>query len=204
LKTGSLEDLKGNNMRKEIFVSTDIEADGKFPGMSSMLSFASYAVDEEGNFISSFEANLHQLPDAKPDSMTLDWWSSQPEAWAACRENIEHPEIVFPEYVKWLESLGRKVVFVGYPATYDFTWIYYYLLRFTDRSPFGFSALDIKSYAMAVLGSKWSETNKRLFPKSWFAPNTKHTHKAIDDAKEQALLFINILKASRDNARSSD
>jgi len=35
-----------------------------------------------------------------------------------------------------------KPVFVGYPAGFDFLFVYWYLIRFTGESPFSFSALD--------------------------------------------------------------
>ncbi len=36
-------------MPDEIYVSTDVEADGPIPGPHSLLSFASVAVDQAGN-----------------------------------------------------------------------------------------------------------------------------------------------------------
>lgn len=55
------------------------------------------------------------------------------------------------EYAVWLKGLPRKPVFVAYPAGFDFTFVYRYLIRFTGHSPFSHSALDIKTYAMASL-----------------------------------------------------
>ncbi|KAI1692048.1 hypothetical protein Ddc_23891 [Ditylenchus destructor] len=47
-------------------------------------------------------------------------------------------------------------------------------------SPFSFSALDIKSYAMAVLKTEFRASTKRNMPKSWFDP-LPHTHVALDE-----------------------
>ena len=85
-----------------------------------------------------------------------------------------------------------KPVFVGYPAAYDFMFVYWYLIRFAGRSPFSYSALDIKSYAAALLGTPFRETSKRSFPARWFDP-VPHTHVALDDAFEQGRLFCNML-----------
>jgi hypothetical protein len=79
-----------------------------------------------------------------------------------------------------LKALRGKPVFVGYP-TLDFMFVYRNLIWFAGESPFSFSALDIKSYAMAVLGTGYRETAKRNMPKRWF-DNLPHTHKALDDA----------------------
>lgn len=176
----------------EIYVSTDVEADGPIPGPHSMLSFASAAYLADKTLVGTFEANLCLLPDAKGDPRTMAWWEGQPEAWAACRENVREPAVVMPEYVAWLNALPGKPVFVAYPAAYDFMFVYWYLIRFAGESPFSHSALDIKTYAMAVLGTEYRESTKRNMPKAWF-DDTPHTHVALDDAKGQGALFCNML-----------
>jgi hypothetical protein len=99
-------------------------------------------------------------------------------------------------YSQWLKQLPGKPIFVGYPAAYDFMFVYWYLIKFTGSSPFSHSALDIKSYAMAILKTDFRETTKRKIPKDWF-DDLPHTHIALDDAIEQGTLFCNILKHSR-------
>ena len=44
-------------MSEEIFVSTDVEADGPIPGPHSMLSFASAAYTPDKQLIATFSAN---------------------------------------------------------------------------------------------------------------------------------------------------
>jgi hypothetical protein len=178
----------------ELYVSTDVEADGPIPGPNSMLSFASAAFEPTGRLLSTFTANLETLPGASPDPATMDWWRKNPEAWEACRVGTRPAERVMPEYLAWLQGLPGKVVFVGYPVAYDFMFVYWYLLRFAGRSPFSHSALDIKTYAMALLGGGYRESSKRNMPKEWF-PKTPHTHVALDDALEQGQLFCNMLAA---------
>lgn len=178
----------------EIYVSTDIEADGPIPGPHSMLSFASAAYRGDKTLIGTFEANLTLLPDARGDPKTMAWWQTQPEAWAACRANLREPAAVMPEYVAWLKSLPGKPVFVAYPAAYDFMFVYWYLMRFAGESPFSHSALDIKTYAMALLGIEYRASVKRNMPAKWF-DDLPHTHIALDDAKGQGALFCNMLAA---------
>ncbi len=180
----------------EIYVSTDVEADGPIPGPHSMLSFASAAYTADKTLVGTFEANLELLSGAVGDPKTMAWWEGQPEAWAACRENPRDPQVVMPEYVAWLKALPGKPVFVGYPAAYDFMFVYWYLIRFAGDSPFSHSALDIKSYAMAVMGTEYRSTAKKTMPKAWFDP-LPHTHVALDDAKGQGALFCNMLAARR-------
>ena len=175
-----------------VYVSTDVEADGPIPGPHSMLSFASAAYRADKTLVGTFEANLTLLPGAAGDPKTMEWWRGQPEAWAACRANPRDPAAVMPEYVAWLKSLPGKPVFVGYPAAYDFLFVYWYLIRFAGKSPFSFSALDIKTYAMAILKCDYRDAVKRNMPKRWFDA-LPHTHQALDDALEQGALFCNML-----------
>ena len=99
-----------------------------------------------------------------------------------------------PEYVAWLEALPGKPVFVAYPAGFDFTFVYWYLIRFAGRSPFSHSALDVKTLAMAALGCGYRDATKRNMPREWFPPDAPHTHVALDDAIEQGKLFVNVLR----------
>lgn len=185
----------------EIYVSTDVEADGPIPGPHSMLSFASAAFRADKSLLGTFAANLELLPGAAGDPKTMAWWRGQPDAWAACRSNLRDPADVMREYVMWLKSLPGKPVFVAYPAAYDFMFVYWYLIRFIGESPFSHSALDIKTYAMALLGREYRESVKRNMPSRWF-DDRPHTHIALDDAKEQGMLFCNML-AERLHPRES-
>jgi hypothetical protein len=176
----------------EIYISTDVESDGPIPGVNSMLSFASAAFLPDKTMVGTFSANLELLEGAKGDAKTMEWWKTQPEAWAACRADTQAPEAAMRKYADWIKGLGHKPVFVAYPAGFDFMFVYWYLIRFTGASPFSHTALDIKSYAMAMMRSEYRQSTKRNMPKSWFS-DTPHTHVALDDAIGQGLLFCNML-----------
>src|SRR4051812_38167699 len=100
----------------EIYISTDVETDGPIPGPHSMLSFGSAAYLADKTLVSTFEANLELLEGAEGHPDTMAWWQSQPEAWAACRENLQAPEAAMKNYLAWLQALPGRPVFVGYPA----------------------------------------------------------------------------------------
>jgi DNA polymerase III alpha subunit (gram-positive type) len=184
----------------EIYISTDVETDGPIPGPHSMLSFGSAAYTAEKTLVSTFEANLETLPEALPHPKTAEWWATQPEAWEACRKNTVPPLKAMSQYVEWLKSLPGRPVFVAYPAGFDFLFVYWYLIRFTGESPFSHSALDMKSFAMALLKMDYRESSKRNMPKHWF-DKLPHTHVALDDAIEQGALFCNMLKENRGGDR---
>src|ERR1041384_5043392 len=168
----------------EIYVSTDVEADGPIPGPNSMLSLGSAAYRSDKQLIGTFTANLETLPGAVAAPDTMAWWRTQPEAWAARRQDPQPPQIALRNYLAWLKQLPGQPVFVGYPAAYDFLFVYWYLIRFTGESPFSHSALDIKTYAKARLRRGYREVTKGNMPRRWF-DNLPHTHRALDDAIEQ-------------------
>lgn len=182
---------------KEIYVSTDIEADGPIPGPHSMLSFGSVAILEDKTVVSSFSANLETLPGATGDKNTMEWWAKNQAAWEETRKGTVDPKQAMVSYVNWVKSLPGKPVFVGYPAGFDFLFMYWYLIKFAGESPFSFSALDIKTYASCVLNIPYRDAVKSAYPSRWFDSKFKHTHKALDDAMEQGMMFIQMLRERR-------
>ena len=180
----------------EIYISTDVETDGPIPGPHSMLSIGSAAYTADKRLLATFSANLETLPDAAAHPETAAWWATQPEAWAACRSDLEAPASAMQRYAEWIEALPGKPVFVAYPAGFDFLFVYWYLIRFAGRSPFGFSALDMKSFAMAVLRRDYRASTKANMPPHWF-DELPHSHVALDDAIEQGALFCNMLQDNR-------
>jgi len=177
----------------EVYVSTDVETDGPIPGPHSMLSFASAAFLPDKTLVDTFTANLQTLPGATVDPTTMSWWRQHPDKWAAARADLQDPEAAMRRYVDWIHKLPGRPVFVAYPAGFDFLFVYWYLMRFVGESPFSFSALDIKTYAMALLKTEYRESVKRNMPRRWFDP-LPHTHRALDDAIEQGALFCNMLR----------
>lgn len=201
---------------KEIYFSTDVETDGPIPGPNSMLSLGSAAFSPEGKLLAVFSVNLETLPDAQSDPDTRKWWGEHPEAYSATRVNPLSPAEAMKLFSEWVENVTSrctgqgpvrraKPVFVGFPAGFDFLFVYWYLIRFTGQSPFSFSALDGKTYAMALLKTDYRGSVKRNYPKHWLRAENqklKHTHVAVEDAVEQGRIFCNMLAANRGNLTS--
>lgn len=184
---------------EEVYFSTDVETDGPIPGPNSMLSFGSAAYTADGTLLGTFEANLRTLPGAYGHPVTMAWWKEHLDAWDACRTDTVEPADAMPAYVEWVQSIPGKPVFVAYPAGFDFLFMYWYLVRFTGDSPFSFAALDMKTLAMTAMGCDYTAATKGRMPREWF-PDRPHTHRALDDAINQGVLFCNMLAASRDQA----
>lgn len=182
----------------EIFFSIDIETDGPIPGQNSMLSIGCAAFSEDEIIIDSFYVNIEPLPDAVQDPNTMNWWRLPHNrlAYLATQKDQQDPTAAMTRFNGWVNEVATsnrgKPVCVAYPSGFDFTWVYWYLMRFNGSSPFSFGCLDIKSYAMAKLGTEFRQTTKRNMPKEWFEGLPKHTHHALDDAIEQGMLFLRI------------
>lgn len=164
-----------------------------------MLSFGTAAFIDGKGMVATNTSNLETLPGATMDPITKsEFWDKNPEAWAACRKDLQPVEATMKAFVAWVDKVADQYkgrpVFVGYPATFDFLFMYFYMVKFAGRSPFSFSALDIKSYVAGFQGMDFRDSTKRNMPREWF-PRSKHTHIALDDAIEQGELFMNIRRA---------
>ena len=183
----------------EIYVSVDIEADGPIPGDYSMLSLGSAAYDSDEKLISTFTVNIVPVQGARRHPDTMDFWKKNPKAWDEIQLNQQPPGKAMGEYATWLDGLvagtETSLVFVAYPAVFDFSFVHWYMMHFVGRDPFGYYALDLKTYAMAALNTKFVETVKSNMPQEWL--NSAHSHIALADAVEQGELFFSIRKAIR-------
>jgi hypothetical protein len=183
-------------MTQEIYVSIDVETDGPIPGPHSMLSLGAAAYSADKTLVATFSVNFETLPGAQAHPKTAQWWSTQPAAWAACRRDPRPPADAMASFARWTRALPGVPVFVAYPAGFDFLFVHWYLMKFVGESPFSHSALDIKTFAMAVLKIDYRQSTKRNMPKRWFE-DLPHNHIALDDAIEQGALFCNMLRESR-------
>src|SRR5207248_7486699 len=176
----------------EIYVSTDVETDGPVAGKHSILSIGSAAYTAEKEMLSTFSANLETLPNALPDFKTAAWWLTQPEAWSACRQNLEPPRDAMVRYVTWLKSLPGTPLFVAYPTAFDFPFVYWYLTEFVGENPFGYSAIDNQNLFDGANAQAISHVREAVaMPAEWLDP-VPHTHVALDDAIEQGRLLCNM------------
>jgi hypothetical protein len=180
----------------EVYVATDIETDGPSPGQYSMLSLASVAFRLDKSIVGTFERNLELLPGAKQAPHVMKFWSDNPDAWAASRANPVPPRDAMRDYAAWLGGLGATPVMVGHPVGFDYTFVHWYLHEFTGGSPLFPAALDMASYAMAVMRTPFTKSHKPYMPREWIDPNYPHTHKALDDALGHAMVFCNMVAAN--------
>jgi hypothetical protein len=192
---------------REMYFSVDMEADGRAPGLSSMLSIGVVAIDPITlEFCGDFYATLQRLPEAQPDNDTMNFWDKHPKQWVEARENPQDPGEAMMNLQAWVRAKQVEIgaihgsekpdkppyaVFVANPAGFDFTWVYYYLHRFVGESCFGFSALDMTTFAATLLGVPFTAKDKMLPEWESVFP---HTHNALEDARSQGDTFRKMLK----------
>ncbi|MFF5076767.1 hypothetical protein ACFY36_06930 [Actinoplanes sp. NPDC000266] len=100
-----------------IYVVTDIEADGPWPGPNSMRSFASVAVTGDGEELGVFETVLEPLPGSAPNPDTYAWFQTHPEAWQAATESPKPPAGEMARFASWVKALPGPCVFTACPIT---------------------------------------------------------------------------------------
>ncbi len=191
----------GRGLAVDVYFSADVETDGPIPGPYSILSFALV-------YAGSFDGQLFTPPESHAQSFYRELRpiseDYQPEALRVngldrdrlCREG-ERPETAMTEAAHWIKEIAGKgkPVLVAYPLSFDWSWLYWYFVRFSaEGSPFNHSlCFDMKT-AFAVKASiPISEAGRsKILP--LFLPNRSHTHHALDDATEQAEIFANLFQ----------
>lgn len=179
-----------------MYVSIDIETDGPAPGVNSMLALGAVAFPERGTAVSTFYEKLLPLDGAYQNTETMNWWTTQPEAWAEVNQDQrEAVEVIF-EFVHWCDTLvrdnGVKLIAVAWPAAFDFAFVNYYCHRFTGRNPLGFACVDIRSYANGLFGHSlyYGTPEDKIKSVAGEKRRDLRPHVAVDDAMEQGVLFM--------------
>ncbi len=201
----SPSDVAGRCQSQEIAVdayfSADVETDGPIPGPFSILSFALvYAGSFDGerfqrpkDYACVFYKELRPISDLyEPEALRVNGL----DRVRLCQEG-ESPESVMTDASQWVKKVAgpRQPVLVAYPLSFDWTWLYWYFIRFSkDGSPFDYSrCFDIKTAVAVKGGIPISEAGRsRLRPPLRSAHG--HTHHAIDDATEQADIFAKVFE----------
>ena len=193
-------------LQNPIYIVTDVELDGFVKGVNSMLSFGSVAVTADGRMLSEFEANLARLDGAEQDPIVMEWWATEPEAYAASTRGPQAPAEVMPRFADWVRGLPGDAIFAAHPLALDGPWIDHYLECFTSDQLFEhprragrlFKAppLCIMSLAAGHLGRPIWDCNVNAYPPEWLGHH-QHTHRAIDDARGYAHLLVHLTAADR-------
>lgn len=205
-----------NKTVKEIYISVDIEADGKIPGPYSMVSLGAVVAGyqtSDGEIVAldvqapenGFYAELKPISRQwDPEALAISGFSRE-----YMLENGADPKVVMTDFAVWINNAlktydAQAAIFAGYPLGYDWMWTYWYLINFSAvASPFGHSRhVDIKSLYAGKANEMLIRSGKYYMPKS-LRSTLPHTHNAKDDAAEQGELLMNLLKWNETTTDSS-
>lgn len=165
-------------------MSVDVETAGPIPGEFSLLSIGACLVSDPGTTFSCLLKPINE--NADPDAMKVAGFSLD-----ELRQAGLEPGEAMVRFNDWLETaVGKdgKLVFVGFNAPFDWSFINYYFHLFIGRNPFGFTALDIKALYMGATGCMWSDTRSSKVAEH-LKPHLHGDHDALHDALYQAELF---------------
>ena len=170
--------------KREVFISVDVETSGPIPGEYSLLMIGACLVDDPGV---NFTSKLKPVGDkADPKALAVAGLSLTELAVTG-----EEPAAAMTRFRDWTDTVcgaDGLPVFVGFNAAFDWSFVNYYFHRFVRMNPFGFAALDIKSYYMGAAASGWQDTKSSRMAKA-LKPTNRGDHDALHDAIYQAELF---------------
>ncbi|MDH1271328.1 3'-5' exonuclease [Rhizobium pusense] len=169
---------------REIFVSVDVETSGPIPGEYSLLSIGACSAFDPDN---GFTVEVKPIND-KFDAKAL-------EVTGLSMKDLSQrgldPAVAMKAFSGWLATLadsGERLVFVGFNAPFDWSFVNYYFHRFMGKNPFGFTALDIKALYMGATRCSWHNTRSSKVAEH-LKPDLSGTHEALRDAQYQAEIF---------------
>lgn len=184
-------------MKKEIYIMVDTETSGPIPDIYSLLSIGAAVVGDEADV---FYEELVPLNDNYVEESMKN---AGDLTLAKLKNTGIEPAKAMAYFEKWIESAacGKKPVFVGFNAPFDWMFICYYFIKYLGRNPFGHNALDAKAYYMGMMNTSWKKTSKNNidphFTKDiklkyvFFDPALSHN--ALVDTQIQAKIFERML-----------
>lgn len=192
---------KASQRPVDIYFSADVETDGPIPGPYSMLSFA---LVEAGRYdgvtfqrapasAASFYAELRPISDDfEPEALAVNGLDRERLMQAG-----EDPVDAMTRASEWVsrQSHGGSPILVAYPLSFDWTWLYWYFVRFSAAgSPFKHSrCFDLKTAFATKAGLPIAGSGRDKLPVA-LRSHRVHSHHALDDAREQAEIFANVFE----------
>jgi hypothetical protein len=201
---------QSSSFQADSYFSADVETDGPIPGVYSILSFALvYAGSYDGNkfqrpsdYRNNFYRELKPISDSfQPEALRINGLDRS----RLLREGVA-PSTAMTEACRWVNEVAGSShpVLVAYPLSFDWSWLYWYFFRFSaEGSPFHHSrCFDIKTAFAVKAGIPISGAGRqRIY--EFLRPSREHSHRALDDAVEQAQIFANVFEWEGVNGRSS-
>jgi len=199
----------------KIYISVDVECDSGYssPATSNMWELGCVFLDESNKEVDSFESYIRLRENVNGDPRTIEWLKNNNlyEKYMECKnDSIPSPNTVMNNLAKKLKfwSNTHKLVFVCGPAAYDFMYLKYYYDVFLDfgnidennshKDLLGYSAKCISTtFSLLCIIKNITNDNSSAFWNT-LKGDFEHTHRALDDAREQGNVYMNMLKEFND------
>lgn len=179
-------------MKKEVFISVDIESAGPNPSQYSMLSIGACLVADPSE---TFYVEIQPVNDEfVPEALVVSQLDMD-----VLKKNGKPPKEAMQLFADWATRVtptDARMVFLALNAPFDWMFVNDYFHRFLGHNPFGHSALDMKAFYMGLTGVPWSETGMDDISAA-LSLTKKLSHHALEDALDQARLFRALLKLER-------
>ena len=181
------------------FISVDVEAASLIPNTFSLLSVGACVVDDPGDYFHRVMAGT-ETPDVQWEQETHNWWTHEDQADAMKRLNGKASAIipyrtemlnVAEDFHTWLTELDDELLFVAWPASYDYPFIQLLFKNAGLKNPFSYRTVDVKSYACGILGLPFNAGHDE-FP-DFMDNKPEFPHDALSDAIAQAKVFAHLL-----------
>jgi len=162
------------------YIVCDVESDGKLLGENSMVCFGAVIVEQ--SLTKTFYGKTKPISRFyDPEALAISGFSREEH------ETFDEPEQVMKEFTKWIleNSKGRSIL-ISDNNGYDFSWINWYMIKYTGTNPFGWTSRRIGDLYCGMVNdshAKWKHLRK-----------TKHTHDPLDDAMGNAEALLEMKK----------
>jgi len=205
-----------------IYLSFDVETDGRSPANHSMISLGIGAFIKESLVVQpdssdwkehvklwrcdrTFKVNISPIEGRSPCPVTYDeFWSKWPLKWASCQEHACLPADAMIQLFEWLNGLtseypDKSLIWVAGPASFDWQWLNYYYYAFSDTTKYKltYSADCLstlkRNYAYWI-GKKTSTQKREFYAELTQGRTNEDPHDALADAVHQGWQWVGLIE----------
>lgn len=180
----------------ETYLMLDIEVTGPVSAYHSMIEFA--VVHRNGNHEDYFSVSLKEFVSKggvwRWEDDTYKWWHhpSRVQLLHDIESEAIDPIVAMQMFKDWLKNMNfRNPTIAQFGSDIEWLKLYWWDV-FKENPPFGLLAVDGKSFSMPTCGLDFMHTGNSTLRKRvpfLFDKSLPHTHRALDDAREQAVMF---------------
>ena len=162
------------------YIMVDIEANGPIPGDYSMTSLGAVIVDD--SLDKTFKINIKPISEKfDPDRLKFVDGKGALDA----KEGMQK----FKEWI--LDNSSGTPVFISDNNGFDWMFVCWYFWHFLEESPLGYNSQNLSSLNKGL--------NKNLSAKIDSLRGKDLTHDALEDAKDNAKVFLELKNKHFDN-----